>query len=90
MELVITATGETRMIYQEEVDLSMLGAASIQRASHVEPDAQGRWWADLSPVNGPLLGPFEQRRMALTAEISWLTHSLLENPPSRPSIHTSS
>jgi hypothetical protein len=85
MELVITANGEIRLIYQEEVDLSTLGAACIQRASHVEPDAHGRWWADLRPVDGPILGPFEQRRLALTAEILWLRQSFMRISISIPS-----
>ncbi len=33
---------------------------------------QGRWHADLSPVGGPVLGPFGQRSAALAAETSWL------------------
>jgi hypothetical protein len=49
---------------------------AIQRASHVEPDASGAWWADLNPVNGPRLGPFAYRSEALTAEAEWL-HQLL-------------
>ena len=43
-------------------------ARKSRRASHVEPDADGRWWADLSPVAGPRLGPFEVRSAALDAE----------------------
>ena len=38
---------------------------------------QGRWWADLSPVKGPKLGPFNQRRDALTAETKWLDEDWL-------------
>jgi len=38
----------------------------------VEPDQQGRWWADLSPIRGPSLGPFTQRSEALAAEHAWL------------------
>ena len=41
---------------------------SITRASHVEPDAEGRWLADLTPVAGPVLGPFDLRSEALAAE----------------------
>ena len=38
------------------------------RASHVEPNDQGRWFADLAPVNGPILGPYTRRTEALEAE----------------------
>lgn len=30
------------------------------------------WWADLTPVDGPILGPFHTRATALTEEIVWL------------------
>lgn len=30
------------------------------------------WFADLSPVNGPVLGPFATRKTALLAEEQWL------------------
>ena len=77
MQLVIAPGGVVRAIYSEEIDLAALGSPAITRASHVEPDPQGRWWADLSPVNGSLLGPFPSRSEALTAEHLWLeTHWL--------------
>ena len=41
---------------------------TITRASRVEPDAEGFWWADMGPVDGPVLGPFR----ALQAESGWL------------------
>jgi hypothetical protein len=72
MHLVVTPQGETRCIYSEEIDLRCLGMLTIQRASHVEPSADGRWLADLSPVSGPVLGPFDLRTEALSAEITWL------------------
>jgi hypothetical protein len=57
-----------------------LGRLSIARGSHVEPTADGRWTADLSPAGGPLLGPFERRSQALAAEVAWLeTHWLTSN-----------
>ena len=35
------------------------------------------WWADLTPVDGPVLGPFNTRDYALKEEIEWLqTHGL--------------
>jgi hypothetical protein len=72
MKLVVLADGSVRAIYDETIDLGALGRPAITRASHVEPDAQGRWQADLTPVGGPVLGPFEQRGEALQAEHEWL------------------
>jgi len=43
----------------------------------VEPDASGDWWADLSPVAGPALGPFTHRSEALHAEAMWLRDQYL-------------
>jgi hypothetical protein len=61
-----------RCIYNEEIDLPAVGLVSIARASHVEPDELGQWWADLAPVSGPKLGPFVLRSEALAAEQAWL------------------
>jgi hypothetical protein len=72
MHIVVTPQGETRCIYGEEIDLRSLGILAIRRASHVEPSDNGRWLADLSPVGGPVLGPFDLRTEALSAEVSWL------------------
>lgn len=72
MELVIQSGGVVRALYDETIELAALGPLEIRRASHVEPTADGRWTADLSPVDGPLLGPFDQRTAALAAEQAWL------------------
>ncbi len=72
MQLVILAGGTARCLYDEAIDLSALGRLAIVRASHVEPDRHGGWLADLSPVSGPLLGPFPHRSDALAAETAWL------------------
>jgi hypothetical protein len=72
MEMVIDSKGGVRCIYGEEIDLVALGQATICRASHVEPDGQGQWWANLGPVGGPILGPFPRRTEALAAEVTWL------------------
>jgi hypothetical protein len=61
MELVVNAAGNVRCIYDEELDLRKLGKLQITRASHVEPDAEGYWWADMGPVDGPVLGPYSSR-----------------------------
>ncbi len=78
MEICIQPTGEVVFIYQEAVDLSPLGAAHTSRASHVEPDPAGLWWADLGPVIGPRLGPFALRSQALAAESAWLDERLYQ------------
>ena len=72
MNIVIAADGTARCVYGEALDLRALGHMELRRASFVEPDVQGRWHADLSPVGGPVLGPFKQRSAALAAEACWL------------------
>ena len=72
MELVVDAGGSVRCIYDEGIDLREIGTLKITRASHVEPDAEGYWWADMGPVYGPVLGPFTSRSEALGAERGWL------------------
>ena len=58
ISLCVLPDGQIRTVYDESLDLNRLGKPSIHRASHVEPDSNGRWQADLSPVGGPILGPF--------------------------------
>ena len=78
MDLVISPDGVVRAIYAEDIDLGALGRTMTTRASHVEPDAEGGWIADLTPVSGPVLGPFSRSSQALEAEqrrleANWLT-----------------
>ena len=82
--LVIRPDGQVDCTYTEAVDLSALGRCRIRRASHVEADDQGRWWADLGPVDGPLLGPFDRRRQALAAEQAWLEGLLFSAATPQP------
>ena len=72
MELVVGCDGGVRCIYDETLDLREIGKLQITRASHVEPDRDGFWWADMGPVDGPVLGPFKNRTEALQAERGWL------------------
>ena len=72
MDLIVDAGGVVRGVYAEAIDLARLGDVTIRRASHVEPDELGQWWADLAPVGGPRLGPFGRRSNALAAEKHWL------------------
>lgn len=77
MTVVITETGTVRFLYQEDISLAALlgGSVRIERASHVEPDEKGQWWARM--VAGPVLGPFGRRSDALTAEAAWLEANTL-------------
>ena len=77
MLMIVDRTGTLRCVYDEAIDLAAIGALVISRASHVEPDAHGLWVADLSPVGGPSLGPFEQHSQALAAEHEWLAANWL-------------
>jgi hypothetical protein len=85
MRLRIDAHGQVVCVYGETIDLAVFGEPAIRRASHVEPDEQGRWWADLGPVNGPRLGPYRLRSLALQAEADWLDDYLFPNP-SKPAL----
>ena len=72
MQLVIDPQGDVRCVYDETMPLHELGVLSISRGSHVEPTTTGHWTADLSPVQGPQLGPFATRSEALASERAWL------------------
>lgn len=65
--------GHLSFVYSDELaDLLDTGAATVRRVSHVEPSPEGGWTADMSPVGGPVLGPFPLRQTALDAERDWL------------------
>ena len=81
MQLVIQPDGSVRCVYSETLDLHALGRLNIERGSHVEPDPSGQWFADLSPVSGPRLGPFSRRSDALAAEHDWLEGHWLSDVP---------
>lgn len=78
MKLFVSPDGRCQAIYDELLDLRELGLMNISRASHVEPTSDGHWTADLSPVRGPILGPFPTRSQAVQAELAWL-HEWLAN-----------
>ena len=80
MELIIGPDGCIKTVYDEVIDLRSLGRPSLLRAGHVEPDSSGEWYADLSPVGGPRLGPFTLRSDALHAELAWLETHWLTSP----------
>ena len=75
MMLNIAADGTVRTLYTEAIPLNEIGSCTIRRASHVEPDTSGRWFAEM--IGGPVLGPFTTRSAALAAEVEYLeTHTL--------------
>ncbi len=78
MQLIVRSDGAVRCVYGEEVDLRELGRLAIKRGSHVEPTGGGQWTANMSPVDGPLLGPFARRSDALKAERQWLERHWLK------------
>jgi hypothetical protein len=80
MDLVVGPGGKVRAIYAEAIDLAAIGRPAIAHASHVEPDPDGLWLADLTPMNGPVLGPFDRRSAALAAEHAWLEAHWLAPP----------
>jgi hypothetical protein len=81
-ELYISPEGNVRYVYTDTLPDSTFrreaSSLSTRRASHVEPYADGGWTADMSPVGGPVLGPFALRGQALEAETAWLATYLGE------------
>jgi hypothetical protein len=73
MEITLLVGASVEAIYADDAVelLKGLGNVSIRRASHVEPEEDG-WYADMSPVGGPKLGPFSTRSRAIQSEVQWL------------------
>lgn len=78
IRIAIPADGNVQLIYKDEVAdvIKALGHATTARASHVEPTADGRWQADISPVGGPMLPPTDTRQESLDLEVAWLNERL--------------
>jgi hypothetical protein len=69
----ISPEGEIRFVWHDSLQgLLALGKSTVKRASHVEPNEDGHWTADMSPSGGGTLGPFKLRGEALAAEVNWL------------------
>ena len=73
--------GQIRFIYDDDLTALMegQGQTTTKRASHVEP-CDGGWLADMSPVHGPVLGPFARRDEALAEEVKWLNKNKIPIP----------
>lgn len=70
--LTISPDGTLSFLWDDTLaPLLNLGSSTIRRASYVEPEGVA-WTADLHPVGGPTLGPFNLRKEALDAEADWL------------------
>ena len=74
MTLTIDPCGTVRTLYTEAIPLNEIGSLSIKRASHVEPDEAGQWFAEM--IEGPTLGPFLTRSAALAAEVAYIENTL--------------
>ncbi len=73
----ISSDGNIVFIYSDGLLPVMdTGNSSVKRVSHVEPCSAGGWCADMSPVGGPVLGPYTLRSEALQAEVEWLEVNL--------------
>jgi hypothetical protein len=66
--------GHVQFVYSDDLaDLLDEGTVAVCRVSHVEFDNDLKGWtADMSPVDGPVLGPFNTRAEGLVAEREWL------------------
>lgn len=72
MSITVTPDGNLKFIWDDRLDeLKHAGEFHRRRASYVE-SAGTQWTADMSPVGGPLLGPFELHKYAISAETAWL------------------
>ena len=84
--LLFPPTGSVRFIHSDAAAAvaRAVGPLTIRRASHVEPTADGRWAADMTPVGGPaIIGPFDTRQEALDNEVDWLLMNDIPVPTER-------
>ena len=80
-KIVIAPDGTFTFVHDDDLVALLTGDDAtlvIRRASHVEPAPAGGWTADLSPVGGPVLGPFTRHDEAIAAEREWLDREGLE------------
>lgn len=81
MNLIVKPGGVIITIYSDAFEYKNLGEPHIRRVSKVEPTQSGLWIADLSLVDGPILGPFEKRCDAIDAELEYVNLILNECNP---------
>ena len=68
MQLVIQPDGTVRCVYGETVDLHASAGWRSSEAPTWSRLTMARWQADLSPVGGPVLGPFRIAAMHVGGE----------------------
>lgn len=75
MKIILGVDGVVRYVYNDVIHkhMSTLGEATIKRATHVEPDENGMWYADLSPVGGEKITGFKTHKEAIDFELKWLS-----------------
>lgn len=77
----IAKDGTLRFIYDETLTpLLNTGAATVQRASFLTEQDDGQWIGNLAPVQGPTIGPFPTRALAIEAEREWIEQHWLSHP----------
>jgi hypothetical protein len=78
LKILVTQKGTLKFIHDDSLKIILdQGTALVRRASHVEPSPDGKQWsADMTPVGGDVLGPFDTKKKALAAEIKWLNNNL--------------
>jgi hypothetical protein len=77
--ICVSKTGDRLSFIHNDklMGLTKHGRSTISRASFVEPSADNKWTADMAPVGGPVLGPFDTRSEALDKEVKWLNENNL-------------
>lgn len=80
--MIFKQDGSFRLLYSDDLApvAREVGSTTVRRASHVEPAEDGSWYADLSPVRGPVMRSFMTRADALEAEARWLIEHDLPVP----------
>ncbi len=82
LKLVVKA-GRIKAIYDDALTALFDGAeVKVERASHVEPQFGLRsfvngWYADMRPVDGPVMVGFNTRQEALDAEVRYINQHVL-------------
>jgi hypothetical protein len=65
--IIVVEGGIVKYLYNENFE-PIEGKTTITRASHVEPEENGKWSVDLSPINGEVVKGFDKRSDALKYE----------------------